>query len=273
MQSLTTMVLNTLTYPSAIRESVVDVLHGVEVPDPYRWLEDPDSPATKQWVQSQNELTRSVLDSRADLAPQFRTHIEALLDYDRFSAPYKRGNYIYYFVQRALANQPVLMRANSLDAPDDEAVVFIDPDSAATDGTAALTGDKFSPRGTWCAYLVSRSGSDWAEIHIRNAETLEDAPQVLEWAKFSSIAWRGDESGFYYTRYPIPESLADESGKAKRGSETDCTKNQAVYYHQLVSSEPRFVYSDPSNPERSYRLESTPDGAYLSKYYSGPTHR
>lgn len=260
------VLLSDLEYPEARRDDLVEQLHNHQVPDPYRWLEDPDSEVTKSWVREQNQVTERVLATREDLRPKFRSHVEQLLDYDRFSAPFKKGRYVYYFLQRALANQPVLMRAEALDAPDNLAKVFIDPNDASTDGTTALSGETFSPRGTWCAYSLSRSGSDWAEIRVRNALTIQDSPETLEWAKFSSIAWNSDESGFYYTRYPVPESLVDNvDDKTKRGSETDQTRNQSIYYHVVGNpqSDDRLVYFDDRFPKRIFGLESTLDGAYL----------
>eukprot|EP00171_Calliarthron_tuberculosum_P010334 IDg10334t1 len=254
-----------VTYPATRRSDVTETLHGREIADPYRWLEDPDSAETSSWIDEQNKVTRNVLDTRADLTPRFRSTIEQLMDYDRYSAPFRKGDYIYFSLRRGLSNQPVLMRGDTLDVNDDDAVPFIDPNAFASDGTAALAGATFSPRGTYCAYALSMSGSDWTEIRVRRADTRKDLSECLEWAKFSSVAWSADESGFYYTRYPVPLSLGDDESKDKRGAETDEARDQAVYYHALntAQSEDRLVYSDTTRPKRMYYLTATLDGAYL----------
>lgn len=255
-----------VTYPKTPRGDVVDTLHGQEIADPYRWLEDPDSSDTAAWVDEQNKVTRSVLDSRADLAPRFRETVEQLLDYDRYSAPFRKGSYVYYHVRRGLSNQPVLMQAETLNASDDDAVPFIDPNTLTSDGTAALAATTFSPRGKYCAYGLSMSGSDWTEIRVRRADTRQDVPECLKWAKFSSVAWSADESGFYYTRYPVPKSLGDDDdNKDKLGAETDQARDQAIYYHKLNTpqSDDRLVYADTTRPKRMYYLTATLDGVYL----------
>ncbi len=252
-----------LVYPSTRRVDVVDTLHGIEIADPYRWLEDPDSPDTAAWIDQQNEVTSAFLATQQNTRPRFQAAIEKLLDYDRYSAPAKKGKYVYYTVQKGLANQPVLMRADSLTA--ETAVTFIDPNTIKEDGTASLADTEFSPQGKYCAYSVSLSGSDWTEIHIRDTETIEDLGESLEWAKFSSVAWNSDETGFWYSRYPAPESLADCDDKEKRGAETDEARNQAIYYHVLGTPQEadRLVFTDPEFPKRIYGLQSTRDGAYL----------
>lgn len=257
-----------LIYPQTRRTETVETLHDREIGDPYRWLEDPDSAETVAWVDEQNKVTRTVLDERVDLQPRFRETVEGLLNYDRYSAPFIKGSYVYYRVQRGLANQPVLMQTKSIDAADEDSVPFLDPNELATDGTAAVRYVTFSPEGTYCAYALSMSGSDWTEIRVRKSDSRDDLPEHLEWTKFSSVAWSADESGFYYTRYPVPASLADsnkEDARSKLGAETDEARDQAVYYHVLGTpqSEDRRVYGDASNPKRMFSLKTTLDGKYL----------
>lgn len=249
-------------YPATRREDVVETLHGHEIADPYRWLENPDSPETAAWVDEQNAVTRSVLDARKNTAPRFKSSVEKLLDYDRFTSPVKKGSYFYYDVRKGLANQPVLMRADSLTS--ETAVPFIDPNKLREDGTASLSSANFSPQGKYCAYLVSMSGSDWMEIRIRRTETIDDFDECLEWSKFASIAWKSDETGFYYTRYPEPKSLSG-ADKEKRGAETEAVRNQGIYYHALGTpqSEDRLVFTDPKFPKRIYGIGNTIDGSYL----------
>jgi prolyl oligopeptidase len=276
------------SYPPAPRDpSVVDVLHGREVPDPYRALEDPDAPVTRAFCAAQNDLTRSFLDRAAPFRSRVQREIEEIYDYDKYGTPHRRGRWFYYTRHRGLENQAVVMQSASMEIAGDAqekdcesgadhaaamrtaakptARVFIDPNVLSDDGTASLGEMEWSKDGGYVAYGVQRSGSDWADIHVMNADSLQVLPETLEWAKFYSIAWTHDNKGFYYCRYPTPESLREDSAKDKRGAETDEARNQAVYYHVLNTpqDQDRLVLTDPENSKFIFGLEVSDDGRYL----------
>lgn len=256
------------SYPSTRRDtSVVDDLHGRSIPDPYRWLEDPDTSETTEWVDQQNVVTNSYLSSVQHLRPHFRSTVERLLNYDKYSAVWRRGPFYYYYHHVGLANQAVLMQASSLDA---DPVVFLDPNNMSDDGTVSFGTKKWSFDGNFLAYGIKRGGSDWEEIRIINCHTHEHLNETLDWAKFTSIAWTHDNKGFYYCRYPTPRSLEGVDDKEKRGAETDQSLDQTIYYHVVNTpqKEDRVVYADPSNPKRMYSLSVTLDGSYLLVYAS-----
>lgn len=252
-----------ISYPETRRdETVVEDLHGYEIADPYRWLENPDSPETAAWVKAQNEVTASYLSSAESARPKIQSKIEDLMNYDRFCSLWKRGSFFYYDHRLGLQNQAVIMQTETIES---EPRVFLDPNSMSDDGTISLGTMKWSKSGRYVAYGIKRGGSDWEEIRIMECNTLEHLPETLEWAKFTSIAWTDDTEGFYYVRYPPPSSLKDEVDKDKRGAETDQSRLQAVYYHRIGTSQEqdRLVYVDEENPQRLYGVSTTLDGQYL----------
>ena len=173
-----------MKYPFARKAETRETHHGVSVPDPYRWLEDADSPETMAWVDAQNALTRSMLDGPVREALVER--LTSLYDYPRVSVPIRRGP--YYFVSRnsGLQNQPVLFVQDTLPGP---GRVLLDPNTLSTDGTIALTAIAPSDDGALLAYALSKSGSDRQEIFVREVATGVDRPDRIEWVKFASIAW------------------------------------------------------------------------------------
>ena len=175
-------------YPPAPRGDVVDDFHGTPVPDPYRWLEDPDAPQTVAWVEAQNALTASFL-GQGDVRERLRERLTRLWDYPRYGVPQREGQRYYYWKNSGLQNQPVLYAQPHLDAP--EAAV-LDPNALSPDGTAAVMNLRFSRDGRLAAYGVSRSGSDWQDLHVRDMGAGTDFPDVIRWCKFAGIAWTPD---------------------------------------------------------------------------------
>ncbi|XP_050306640.1 prolyl endopeptidase isoform X2 [Anthonomus grandis grandis] len=218
-----TKTMSAFNYPSFRRdETIKDTYFGTEIPDPYRWLEDPDSEETQNFVKAQNELTRPYLDS----CPQkkaIQERITKLWNFPKKYCPTRHGNKYYQHRNTGLQNQNVLF---VLDELTQEGKVFLDPNTLSDDGTIALSGTKFSEDGSTFAYGLSSSGSDWIEIRFKNALTGEDYPEVLKKVKFSSMSWMHDNKGFFYCAY------LDQTGKAD-GSETTSSENQKVYYHVL----------------------------------------
>ncbi len=206
-----------LTYPFSKIVDQTDNYHGSIVPDPYRWLEDVDSPETLDWIQRQNELTFGFLE-QIPAREQLRKRLTQLWDYPKAQAPIKRGGRYFQFRNTGLQNQDVLFVLDSLTA---EPRQLLDPNTLSKDGTVALNVWEPSDDGKWLAYAVSSSGSDWQTWHIRNVDTGEDMPDAIEWSKFSGAAWLPDGSGFFYSRYDAP----------KDGEEFQ----SANYFHKFIS--------------------------------------
>ncbi|HET7698736.1 MAG TPA: prolyl oligopeptidase family serine peptidase [Vicinamibacterales bacterium] len=192
-------------YPPARVDPLVEVLHGVAVADPYRWLEDDGSPETRAWVDAQNALTRSMLDGPARDA--LVEELTRRFDYPRTVAAYRRRDVYFFSHNPGLLNQPVLyVRRGWSGAPR----VLLDPNRLSGDGTTALTAIAASPDGSLIAYAISEHGSDRQTIRVRRVEDGADLDDRLAWVKFASIAWTADNTGFYYLRFPEPGSVPPE---------------------------------------------------------------
>ncbi|HWF87741.1 MAG TPA: hypothetical protein VN659_02875, partial [Pyrinomonadaceae bacterium] len=169
------------TYPVARKGDQVDDYHGVKVADPYRWLEDLDSPETRSWVEAENKLTFAFLES----IPQrtaIKDRLTKLWNYEKYGIPFKEGNRYFYTRNSGLQNQAVLYTVTALDA---QPKMVLDPNTLSADGTVAVSGLQVSPDGKLLAYSLSASGSDWQEWKVRDVETSRDLPDDLKWVKFS----------------------------------------------------------------------------------------
>ncbi|HYP90347.1 MAG TPA: hypothetical protein VEQ59_19380, partial [Polyangiaceae bacterium] len=239
-------------YPESPRGNVVDVLHGVTVPDPYRWLEDSSSPQTQSWIAAQNRLTRGFLDGlpRRD---QLRARLRELWDYERYELPFERGGRYFYYHNRGLQNQAVLFWLTSLGA---EPKLLLDPNALSTDGTVALAHVEASDDGKLIAYALARGGSDWNEWRVRRVDDGQDLPDVLLWSKFSSVAWRKDNSGFYYSAYDAP---------APGVALSQVNLFNKLYFHRLgqPQSQDTLVYQRPDKSKWSFNASATRDGRYV----------
>uniref|UniRef100_A0A0E0LYL9 Prolyl endopeptidase n=1 Tax=Oryza punctata TaxID=4537 RepID=A0A0E0LYL9_ORYPU len=246
-----------LSYPPARRDdSVVDTYHGVPVADPYRWLEDPDSEDTKEFVASQAELAESVLAGCAD-RDNLRREATRLFDHPRHGAPFRRGDKYFYFHNSGLQAQSVLYVQDSLDG---EAEVLLDPNALSKDGTVALSTYSVSKDGKYIAYGLSESGSDWVTIRVMNIADKQTLSDKLSWVKFSSISWTHNGKGFFYGRYPAPREVELDAG-----TETNINLNHEIYYHVVGSdqSEDILCWKDPEHPKYSFGASVTEDGKYI----------
>ena len=242
-----------LTYPKALTGTQVDNYHGTQVPDPYRWLEDVDSPETIAWVEAQNKLTFGYL-GQITARDKIRERLTSLWDFNRAMTIYHRGNRYFQFRNSGLQNQDVFY---VMDSPTATGKVLLDPNTLSKDGTAALNTWSVSEDGNWLAYAISRSGSDWVEWRVRNVTNGEDLPETLEWSKFSGAAWAHDNSGFYYCRYAAP---------AEGEVYQEANYNQTIHFHRLNTpqSEDTLVYARPDRPEWGFSPEVSSDGRYLA---------
>lgn len=223
-------------YPETKKENVTDTYFDVTVSDPYRWLENDRSEETGNWVKAQNEVTFNFLNS-IPFRDQIKKRMEQLWNYERISAPFKEGKFVYFFKNNGLQNQSVLYR---IDANGKEQV-FLDPNTFTKDGTSSLTKLEFSKDGSRVAYAVSLAGSDWNKIEILDVESGKPIEQPLLNIKFSEIAWLGNE-GFFYSTYEKPE-----------GSELSAKTDQhKLYYHKLGTSQKDDKVIFGENQKRRY---------------------
>ncbi|GIW07099.1 MAG: prolyl endopeptidase [Dehalococcoidia bacterium] len=229
---------------------VVDRYYGVEVPDPYRWLEDTDSDEVAAWIEAQNRETEAWL--AGPVRDALRDELMQTWNYPRWSVPWRDGGRLFFFKNDGLQNQAVLYVQ---DAPGAEPRVLLDPNVLSEDGTVALVNAATSRDGSLLAYGLSRSGSDWQEIRIRRVETGEDLPETIRWVRFSSLAWRHDGAGFFYSRYPEPGSVPPE----------DESHFNRVYWHAVGTpqADDRLVYERPDDKELGFDPAVTDDGRYL----------
>ncbi|XP_061843326.2 prolyl endopeptidase isoform X1 [Nerophis lumbriciformis] len=242
-------------YPTASRdEAVVDDYHGYKMPDPYSWLEDPDSEKTQAFVSAQNQLTLPFLE-RCEVRDLFKERMTELYDYPKYSCPFKRGSRYFHFYNTGLQNQSVMYVQESLDA---EPAVFLDPNTFSDDGTVALRGYAFSEDGEYLAYGTSASGSDWVEIHFLRVEGAKLLDDCLERVKFSCMSWTHDGKGLFYNSYPKQEGKSD-------GTETSTNLHQKLHFHILGTqqSEDVLCAEFPDQPKWMSGAEVSDDGRYV----------
>ncbi|HMS44120.1 MAG TPA: hypothetical protein PKE69_28090, partial [Pyrinomonadaceae bacterium] len=182
-----------LKYPNTKTVNQTDDYFGTKVSDPYRWLEDLDSAETKSWVEAQNKLTFSYLNTIPNRA-KIKSRLTELWNYEKYSAPFKEGGKYFYYKNDGLQNQSVFYVATSVS---DKGRVLLDPNKLSIDGTVALSGISISDDGKILAYGIAVAGSDWQEWRFRDIETGKDLPDVLKDIKFSGASWSKDGKGIY----------------------------------------------------------------------------
>jgi len=246
-----------LNYPVAPSSNQVDDYHGVKVADPYRPLEDPDSAASRQWIEAENKLTFGYLDTIPS-RPKIHARLTELFNYERYSVPTEHGGRYFYVHNTGLQNQAVFYWLSALDA---EPRLLLDPNTLSADGTVAVSGVSYSEDGQLMAYALSTSGSDWVEWHVREVSTGKDLPDVVKWSKFSGAAFTKDARGFFYSRYDEPK--ADSALR-------DTNYYQKLYFHKLGTpqSADELIYKRDDQKEWGFGGAVTDDGHYLILYVS-----
>ncbi len=241
-----------LTYPVAPRSDAVDDYHGVKVADPYRPLEDLDSPATRNWVQAEADLTQSYLDGLPG-RDALRTRIGQLYDFERTGIPFSESGHYFYTDNSGQQNQSVLLSVTPLDGLPG---VALDPNVLPAGDNPIVVGYVASPDGSLLAYGISPSGSDWTDWHIRELASGQDRPDVLRFTKYYRPVFARDGRGLYYSAFPAPKAGAELSA---------ADLNNAVYYHRLgtpAAADVR-VFADAAHPERQFQPHLSEDGRWL----------
>ena len=251
-------------YPTSAQVNQVDDYHGTQIADPYRWLENPDSAESRDWIEAQNKLTMGFL-AEIPARDRLKVRLTKLWNYEKYGIPFKQGDdredeakngstqRYFYFKNDGLQNQSVLY---TLKALTDKPTVLLDPNTLSADGTVALGGLSVSENGKLLAYGLSTSGSDWQTWKVRDVETGKDLPDEINWVKFSGASWSHDHTGFFYSRYDEPNSKTQLEA---------VNYFQKLYYHRLGSSQSDdvLIYDRPDHKEWGFSGGVTEDGRYL----------
>src|SRR6266853_4047775 len=236
-----------ITYPATKKVDVVDDYFGTKVADPYRWLEDNGSPEVAAWVEAENKVTFAYLDQISYRAAM-KDRLTKLYNYARYSSPQRRGEGFMFSRNDGLQNQSVWYIEKGLDGTPE---VLLDPNKFSADGTSQLGGFSLSQSGKYVAYGISEGGSDWRDFYVLDVATKKALTDHLEWVKFSGASWIGDQ-GFFYNRYPQPESGKKMAGK---------NDYQKIYYHKVGTpqADDKLIYEDNEHPQRRQGIGVTED--------------
>ncbi|MDR2065405.1 MAG: prolyl oligopeptidase family serine peptidase [Prevotellaceae bacterium] len=245
-----------ITYPETEKQNVTDTYFGIEVADPYRWLENDTTQAVAGWVAAENKITQNYLEN-IPFRDKLKQRLTDIVNYEKIGTPFKKHGKYYFFKNNGLQNQSVLYVKETADG---EASVLLDPNTLSDDGTVALSGISFSNNGKYLAYTISRSGSDWREIHVMDLTSGKLTNDHIKWAKFTNASWFGD--GFYYSAYDAPE-------KGKEYS--NINENHKIYYHKIGDdqSSDKLAYQNTEYPKRFYSASVNDDETVLFITESG----
>ena len=236
-------------YPETKKTDQVDDYFGTKVTDPYRWLENDMSEETKGWVKDQNIVTNNYI-SKIPFRNAIAADLKELWNYEKYSAPFKEGEYTYYYKNDGLQNQSVLYRQKGSGQPE----VFLDPNKFSADGTTSLQGIEFTKDGSLAAYQISEGGSDWRKVIVIDTKTGKMKDDTLRDVKFSGLSWLHNE-GFYYSSYDKP-----------KGSQlSEKTQIHKLFYHKLGTpqSEDKLIFGGETTPRRYIGGGVTEDGQFL----------
>jgi prolyl oligopeptidase len=240
-------------YPKAQKGNQSDNYFGTKVADPYRGLENADSPATKKWIEAENKITYDYLATIPE-REKINKRLTALWDYEKFGVPFHEAERYFFAKNTGLQNQSVIYKASTLPG---DAAVLLDPNTLSKDGTVALSGYAVPDDGKLFAYGIAVAGSDWQEWKVRDVETGKDLDDDLKWIKFSAASWNHDGSGFFYSRYDEPK------GAGEHLQETNFFHK--LYFHKIGTpqSQDELVYENKDHKDWLLNAVVTEDGAYL----------
>jgi prolyl oligopeptidase len=241
-----------LELPKSKKDTTTNNYFGTIISDPYRWLENDTAPDVIEWVENQNRVTSIYLEQLPN-RNTLRTRLNEIWNYAKYSAPFKEGDFYYFYKNDGLQNQSVLYRTKDLKQVN-EAELFLDPNKFSDDGTVSLASVSFSKDHQYAAIGIARSGSDWNELFVMNTHTKLKTSDKIEWVKFSGATWHGN--GFYYSRY-------DEPAKGKAYSNQN--EFMKIYYHALGSDQKtdKLIYEDKNHPLRYFNANITEDERFL----------
>jgi prolyl oligopeptidase len=241
-----------IAYPQTATVPQTDTYHGTVVADPYRWLEDDNSPATKEWVAQQSGVTDAFLEAMPQ-RQSVRKLYTALYNFEKFGVPYQEGGRYFWTHNDGLQPQSVLFTARTLkEAPQ----VALDPNTLSKDGTVALSGVAPSRDGKLLAYGIAGAGSDWQSWKVRDLQTGQDLTDDIQWVKFSGAEWTADSQGFFYARYDAPKEGAALTG---------VNYFHKLYYHRIgtVQAQDVLVFDNPAEKEWGFTAKVSDDGQQL----------
>jgi len=239
-------------YPPPRQGDTVDNYFGTTIADPYRWMEDLNSPELKRWIDAENAVTFKYLDA-LPVRDALKTRITELYNYPRVTAPRFVGRHYFYSRNTGLQKQSVVFTREALNGPE---TVVIDPNQLSPDGSLALSSYVPSPDGQHIAYGQAEGGSDWSTFYVREVGTGKQLPDQIKWVKFSGLAWTEDGKGFFYGRYPEPPP-----GKALEAAVHD----KKIYYHLLGTAQAAdtLIYERKEEPTLFIGADTDETGRYL----------
>lgn len=243
-----------IAYPKTKTVNQVDEYFGVKVADPYRWLEDDNSAETAAWVEAENKVTQDYI-SKIPFRNALKEKMMKLQNYEKMGIPFKHHGKYFFYKNNGLQNQSVLYEMDSLGGTPRE---VLDPNKLSDDGTVALKSVDFSKDGRYMAYTISRSGSDWNEIYVKDMKEGKMLDDHIVWAKFANASWQGD--GFYYSAYDAPKSELSSKNEY-----------QKVYYHKLGTpqSQDELVFRSFEEPLMFHMAYVSEDERFVYMYQSG----
>lgn len=255
MLASTTMIAQKINYPKAPTSNTIDKYFGEKVSDPYRPLENDRSEETKSWVDAENIVTNNYL-KKIPFRNKLLKRLTELSNYERYGIPFKKYGKWYVYFNNGLQNQSVLYQMEL----GGKKHTLLDPNTLSSDGTVALQDISFSHNGKYLAYVISRSGSDWREIYIKDLSTGKNLTDQIKWVKFSGAVWCGN--GFYYSAYDKPTKGKEFSSK---------NEVHKVYYHKIGTSQSQdeLFYQNPSRPLSFYDVSINKEETIMFLFESG----
>ena len=245
-----TIVQEKINYPLTHKVAQSDDYFGIQVADPYRWLENDTSAETGAWVIAENMVTSNYL-AKIPFRKQIHKRLESLWDFPKMEVPFSKGEWVFYRKNDGMQNQSVIYVQKGISG---EPRVLLDPNTLSADGTVAVGGLSVSHDGKYLAYSINKAGSDWAEFNVLDIATGKNLPDKIEWVKFSGASWQGD--GFYYSRYDAPSKGKELSNR---------NEYHKVYFHKIGTpqSDDKLIFENRNFPLRSYYAGTTDDEHFL----------
>lgn len=236
-------------YPNSEKSNQIDTYHGIQVADPYRWLEDLNLTQTQTWIKKQNRFTSEYL-TKIPHRDKIENRLRELINYPRYSAPFKIGKYLLFAKNEGLQNQSIIYIQNELTG---ESKIFLDPNTFSSDGTTSIRLMNSSKNDKYIAFAISEAGSDWETIQIIEIETGNILEDKIERVKFSNAAWKDD--GFYYCCYD-QDNLFNVSESKK------------IYYHKLNTPQinDTFIFEDTRSSQYNFYIGADEEERFLFLY-------